>query len=212
MRLLLPAAVLLLALVLSAGKRPTQAKERGAPAGASSPSLLCSDTEAQEDTFMERLGRLREHVTSSATTLLEKGKAVVEDISNSKYAVESRYVCTHVATHVGSDVSEELSPIFLRYSQDLVAGTDGESGEQISGTEELNSQNPPICSVDQIKFFQQDFHVFLVEISKYPLYRFNLRCKVAFLKIRCFVVNSLPVLNTQRNRNPVSLLEQHKIK
>ncbi|XP_073941020.1 uncharacterized protein [Takifugu rubripes] len=64
MRLLLPAAVLLLALVLSA--------------------------EAQEDTFMERLGRLREHVTSSATTLLEKGKAVVEDISNSKYAVESR--------------------------------------------------------------------------------------------------------------------------
>ncbi|TWW53432.1 hypothetical protein D4764_0047300 [Takifugu flavidus] len=64
MRLLLPAAVLLLALVLSA--------------------------EAQEDTFMDRLGRLREHVTSSATTLLEKGKAVVEDISNSKYAVESR--------------------------------------------------------------------------------------------------------------------------
>uniref|UniRef100_A0A3B5JZX8 Uncharacterized protein n=1 Tax=Takifugu rubripes TaxID=31033 RepID=A0A3B5JZX8_TAKRU len=64
----------------------------------SCPSLLCSDTEAQEDTFMERLGRLREHVTSSATTLLEKGKAVVEDISNSKYAVESRYVCTHART------------------------------------------------------------------------------------------------------------------
>lgn len=39
---------------------------------------------------MERLGRLRQHVASTASTLLEKGKAVVEDISNSKYALQSR--------------------------------------------------------------------------------------------------------------------------
>lgn len=60
--------------------------------------LSPTHTEAQEDSLTERLSRLRDHVTSAASTLLEKSKAVAEDISTNEYVVKSKYAHTHART------------------------------------------------------------------------------------------------------------------
>lgn len=82
------------------------------------------------------------------TTLLEKSKAVVEDIRNSEYAVKSKYV------HLGLYVCVWTTlTYFVTFSQELAGKKIWRNEEQSPGNQLLNVLNQPNPSSLQAVFY-----------------------------------------------------------